>query len=119
MADSTVTVKVVPEIDEEALRDRLLEVIAGYAVVKPGETLVIRVRDLSTAAVGIYQRQLDRHLADAGLPFKVLAVTGDELAVAAAPACCVCGSPDVTYRNYRDQPFCAACADSGTPIPPA
>lgn len=25
--------------------------------------------------------------------------------------CCVCGSPAVTYRNYRDQPFCQPCAD--------
>lgn len=25
--------------------------------------------------------------------------------------CCVCGSPAVTYRNYRDQPFCQHCAD--------
>lgn len=25
--------------------------------------------------------------------------------------CCVCGSADVTYRNYRDQPFCDPCAE--------
>ncbi|MGW5352222.1 hypothetical protein ACWERV_17135 [Streptomyces sp. NPDC004031] len=24
--------------------------------------------------------------------------------------CCVCGCPDVTYRNYRDQPLCCRCA---------
>lgn len=28
-----------------------------------------------------------------------------------ADQCCVCGSPDVTYRNYREQPFCWPCAD--------
>lgn len=25
--------------------------------------------------------------------------------------CCVCGCPDVTYHNYREQPFCADCAN--------
>jgi hypothetical protein len=30
---------------------------------------------------------------------------------AVAEACCVCGSPDVVYRNYLDQPFCRPCAD--------
>ncbi|MFE0699143.1 hypothetical protein [Streptomyces sp. NPDC058872] len=32
---------------------------------------------------------------------------------AAQPAeqCCVCGSPDVTYHNYREQPFCWPCAN--------
>ena len=36
-------------------------------------------------------------------------------------ACCVCGDPRVVYHNYRDQPFCAPCAD-GEPsrsAPPA
>jgi hypothetical protein len=27
------------------------------------------------------------------------------------PVCCVCGGGPVTYRNYRDQPFCAHCAN--------
>lgn len=27
------------------------------------------------------------------------------------PACCVCGSTQVVYRNYREQPFCSACAE--------
>ncbi|MEU0102208.1 hypothetical protein [Streptomyces sp. NPDC006267] len=31
-------------------------------------------------------------------------------------ACCVCGHGPVTYRNYREQPFCAPCAD-GQPAP--
>lgn len=30
--------------------------------------------------------------------------------------CCVCGSPEVAYRNYREQPFCWPCAD-GTAQP--
>ncbi|WP_405769241.1 hypothetical protein OG539_32685 [Actinacidiphila glaucinigra] len=30
-----------------------------------------------------------------------------------AEPCCVCGSGDVAYRNYRDMPFCQACANCG------
>lgn len=30
-------------------------------------------------------------------------------------SCCACGSPDVRYRNYRDQPFCTPCADGERP----
>jgi hypothetical protein len=30
---------------------------------------------------------------------------------AAAERCCVCGSADVGYHNYREQPFCWPCAD--------
>lgn len=26
------------------------------------------------------------------------------------PACCVCGSKDVVYWNYQEQPFCCPCA---------
>jgi hypothetical protein len=73
-----VRVKVVPEIDEEALRDRILEVINGHAVVKPGETLVIRLKDWSPDQAEYYQEDLDRR----GLPFGPLVVIGDELAVA-------------------------------------
>lgn len=29
--------------------------------------------------------------------------------------CCVCGCPDVTYRNYREQPFCCRCAECCDP----
>lgn len=25
--------------------------------------------------------------------------------------CCCCGSAEVVYRNYREQPFCGPCAD--------
>jgi hypothetical protein len=29
--------------------------------------------------------------------------------------CCVCGSPDIGYRNYREKPFCWPCADGKGP----
>jgi hypothetical protein len=32
--------------------------------------------------------------------------------------CCVCGSPDVAYHNYREQPFCWPCADGKRPTEP-
>ncbi|MFD3336121.1 hypothetical protein ACFWV1_26260 [Streptomyces sp. NPDC058700] len=35
-----------------------------------------------------------------------------------AEKCCVCGSPDVTYHNYREQPFCWPCADGRGPNAP-
>lgn len=76
MAESTIRFQV--DLDEEALRDRIIEVIAGHAVVKPGETLVIRLKDWTPDQVGYYQEFLDAQ----GLPFRVLAVIGDELAVA-------------------------------------
>jgi hypothetical protein len=28
-----------------------------------------------------------------------------------APRCCSCGSADVVYRNYREQPFCEHCSN--------
>jgi len=78
MADAAMHVKLVPEIDEEALRDRIIEVIAGHAVVKPGETLVIRVTDWTPGQADCYQQVLDAQ----GLPFRVLVVIGEGLAVA-------------------------------------
>ncbi len=33
------------------------------------------------------------------------------LAVVSPATCCVCGGGPVTYRNYREQPFCWPCAD--------
>ena len=78
MAGSTLTVKIVPEIDQEALLAAVLEVISGHAVVKPGQTLVIRVKDWNPEQVEYYQEVLDQR----GLPFGVLVVIGDELAVA-------------------------------------
>ena len=78
MPDSTVRVKMVPEIDEEALLAAVLKVIEGHAVVRPGETLVIRLQDWNPEQVEYYQEHLDRQ----ELPFRVLVVIGDELAVA-------------------------------------
>jgi hypothetical protein len=37
--------------------------------------------------------------------------------VLTAPVCCVCGSADVAYHNYRNQPFCWPCADGHRPAP--
>lgn len=31
--------------------------------------------------------------------------------------CCVCGSPEVIYRNYQQKPFCVECADSSSTTP--
>ena len=78
MADSTVRVKMVPEIDEEALLAAVLKVIEGHAVVRPGETLVIRLRDWNADQAERYQEYLGYQ----DLPFRVLVVLGDELAVA-------------------------------------
>lgn len=33
----------------------------------------------------------------------------------AAEVCCVCGCPDVTYHNFREQPFCCRCAECCEP----
>lgn len=30
-----------------------------------------------------------------------------------AETCCICGSGDVVYHNYRDQPFCCRCSACG------
>lgn len=75
-----VTVKVVPEIDSEALRDAVIEAISGHAVVKAGETLVVQCRNWGPEQVQAYQAHMDSR----DLPFPVLVVIGDELAVATA-----------------------------------
>ena len=31
-------------------------------------------------------------------------------------ACCVCGSAQIGYHNYRNQPFCQPCADGEPPL---
>jgi hypothetical protein len=41
-----------------------------------------------------------------------------EPAAAEREACCCCGSPDVGYHNFRDQPFCWPCADGTPPAGP-
>jgi hypothetical protein len=38
-----------------------------------------------------------------------------ELEASTAERCCVCGSSDVGYHNYRDQAFCWPCADGRPP----
>ncbi|WP_327376222.1 hypothetical protein OG393_21085 [Streptomyces sp. NBC_01216] len=35
-----------------------------------------------------------------------------------AEQCCVCGSPNVTYHNYSQQPFCWPCADCQCALTP-
>ncbi|MDT9688172.1 hypothetical protein Q5762_07350 [Streptomyces sp. P9(2023)] len=35
-----------------------------------------------------------------------------------AEQCCECGSSDVRYHNYREQPFCWPCADGRGPNSP-
>lgn len=78
MPDSTVRVKMVPEIDEEALLAAVLKVIEGHAVVRPGETLIIRGGHWKPEQADCYQEYLDHQ----DLPFRALVVIGDELAVA-------------------------------------
>jgi hypothetical protein len=34
---------------------------------------------------------------------------------APAETCCVCGSGEVTYHNYRERPFCRPCANGEQP----
>lgn len=42
-------------------------------------------------------------------------VAREQQAAGQQEACCVCGSPQVGYHNYRNQPFCWPCAD-GEPL---
>jgi hypothetical protein len=53
-------------------------------IVQPGETLVIRVENLSPVQVEVYQEGLRRWLDFNGHPFRVLVVPADELGVIAA-----------------------------------
>lgn len=43
------------------------------------------------------------------------AVVDAVLALVGAETCCGCEGGPITYRNYRDQPFCQRCAD-GQPV---
>jgi hypothetical protein len=70
-----------PQIDEEALLEAVLKVISGHAVVKPGETLVIRVRDWTPTQVDMYQEYLENRHAGGEIPFRPIVVIGDELAI--------------------------------------
>jgi hypothetical protein len=83
MTDSTVDVKLNPRIDEEALLAAVLKIISGHAVVKPGETLVVRVKDWPADAGEDYQEHFDARHRAGEVPFRVVVVMGDELAVSA------------------------------------
>lgn len=58
------------------------EALIGQAVtIKPGETLIIRVSDMSPLQVNQYQEHLEAMIEHAGLDLRALIVHGDELAV--------------------------------------
>ena len=56
----------------------------NVTVVKPGETLVIRVTDLSPMQMREYQAICNVNYDEGFLPFRCLIVHGDELGVASA-----------------------------------
>ena len=69
-----------PSIEE---RLAALEVLASVPVILgPGETLIIRVTDLTPNQQREYQDALDHWHADGRLPFRAVVVHGDELAAA-------------------------------------
>lgn len=70
-----------PVLTREVVEAALRECVTA---VKPGETLVIRCRDWTPGQVDQYQEYIDEAWRD--LPFRVVAVIGDELAVAPAGA---------------------------------
>ena len=77
------TVTPVPTIEE---RLAALEVLATVPVILgPGETLIIRVADLTPNQQWEYQKNLDWRHENGHLPFRAIVVCGDELA-AARPA---------------------------------
>ena len=49
-------------------------------------------------------RAMERHIATEHPP-----------TTAETARCCMCGSADVRYRNYLEQPFCWPCADGTSP----
>lgn len=81
MTDAIVHVKVIPEIDEEALLAAVLKVISGHAVVKPGETLVIRHSQWTPEQAEQYQQWMDYQHDHGKIPFRALVVIGEELGV--------------------------------------
>jgi hypothetical protein len=90
-------IKVIPDIDVDGFREQVIDLLLSHAVAGPGDTLVMRVKDWTEQQVDGYQQHLDRLAADRGLPFKVLAVMGDDMAVVkqqpAAPDPVVPGMP--------------------------
>lgn len=67
----------VPEHVRKTLGDAAL-------IIKPGETLIIRTETLNARQMDEYQAALDYLAKVRQLPFKVLVVHGDDLAVAEA-----------------------------------
>ncbi|MFZ3473129.1 hypothetical protein ACODT3_10655 [Streptomyces sp. 4.24] len=65
------------------------------------------LRDRAIDAVGLALNAARYWLPVEGRPIAVDAV----LALVNPATCCVCGGGPVTYRNYREQPFCWPCAD--------
>jgi hypothetical protein len=77
----------VTETPSPSIEERLaaLEVLASVPVILgPGETLIIRVTDLTPNQVREYQDALDYREADGILPFRAIVVYGHELAAARA-----------------------------------
>lgn len=97
-----------PELARALLRECV-------TVVKPGETLVIRVPEGWTPEqVGEYQRYADYASDEGTIPFRVLVVTGEELGVAEAPAsrCRRCAGTGHTCENHPDMPWGGLCCDA-------
>ena len=68
-----------PPLSPDEVRQLLRECVT---VVKPGETLVIRGRNWTPRQVHEIQQAMNVMHEDGAIPFKVLAVFGDELAIA-------------------------------------
>jgi hypothetical protein len=68
-----------PELTPDQILTLLRECVT---VVKPGETLVIRMADLTPSQQYEYQMALSRAYQDGFLPFRAFIFTGDELGVA-------------------------------------
>ena len=71
-----------PPLTPEQIRQLLSECVT---VVKPGETLVIRGRDWTPNQVREIQQVMDALHEEGRIPFKALAIFGDELAVTEQP----------------------------------
>ena len=96
--------------------DLIRAMLRGHlAVVKPGETLLLRTTDLTPNQMREYQDAF-RWLDD--LPFKVLVVHADEMGVAEPGAVTVKGDPVIidwpASRNERLPGFMTAVRDAAT-----
>ena len=73
----------VPPLTPDQVRYLLRECVT---VVKPGETLTVRVPwDTKPAQVAEYQRYVNEAIENGYIPFRVLVLGGDELGVVQAP----------------------------------